>query len=521
MAIYHLSHGFVSRSTGRTSVQSAAYICGEKLHEDLRNKDVVYKNRSHDVACHKTIAPEHGKYKDLSVWNSIENFKNRYAESFFKKEEAKNNYLSSARTARTIVLALPKELSHECNIELVERFAKENFLSRNLITTYAIHNKEGNPHAHLQVSLRAVGEDGEFVNRKDRGICARSFLLATRELFADLTNEILEREGFDERVTAKSFSDLGIDIEPSKHRGWYASELGTDSRIVQENLEIRKENEERILANPSIIIDLLNEKKAVFTQKDILKEIGDRVFDERNISVIFEKVLEEAIFVEKSVKGEFLYTGKGYQQLESDVLSKFDALSSQSAKAQCSEETVSSTINKYDYLSDEQKASVIGLTKSDNFGILLGKAGAGKTTAMKAISEIYAQSGARVVGTSLSAVASENLGKDAEIESATIASWAYRWKIYESAKERFLSFDSVVTDGVLKQLDWYNDLQRYEQYQLKPGDVIIVDEAGMVGAREWYEILCAAEKFNAKVIAVGDDKQFKSISVLRRKLLLC
>ena len=35
MAIYHLHSGFVSRSSGRTSVQSAAYICGEKLHEDL------------------------------------------------------------------------------------------------------------------------------------------------------------------------------------------------------------------------------------------------------------------------------------------------------------------------------------------------------------------------------------------------------------------------------------------------------------------------------------------------------
>ncbi len=72
-------------------------------------------------------------------------------------------------------MALPKELSNEYNIELVERFAKENFLSRNLITTYAIHNKEGNPHAHLQISLRTIGEDGEFASSKDRGICERHF----------------------------------------------------------------------------------------------------------------------------------------------------------------------------------------------------------------------------------------------------------------------------------------------------------------------------------------------------------
>jgi ATP-dependent exoDNAse (exonuclease V) alpha subunit len=113
---------------------------------------------------------------------------------------------------------------------------------------------------------------------------------------------------------------------------------------------------------------------------------------------------------------------------------------------------------------------------------------------------------------SLSAVASENLGKDAEIESKTIASWTHEWRSYEIAKEKFLSFDSVVTDGVLEQLDWYQDLKKYEKSQLKSGDVIIVDESSMVGASDWKEILDAADKFGTKIIAVGDDNQFKAIA---------
>jgi len=512
MAMFHLHHGFVSRSTGRSSVQSAAYICGEKLYEDRRDKNVDYSNRNKDVALVKTLAPEHSKYKDLSVWNEIENFEDRYAEKHFKTDETREKYKSCAQTASTIVLALPNEFSIKTCEELLDKFIDIRFTSRGLITTYAIHDAEGNLHAHLQISRRAVGEDGELLLKKDREICARGAAVETRELFADLTNEFLEREGFNERVTAKSFEDLGINLEATKHRGYYADKLGTDSRIVQENIEIRKENEEGLLSDPSIIIDLLNEKKAVFTQKDILKEIADRVFDEKNISVIFEKVVEWSIHVGENVNGEFLYTGEKYQQLESDVLSKFDALSSQATKTSVTLDSKLSVINKYDYLSEEQKTAVIGLTKDNNFGILLGKAGAGKTTTMKAISEIYEQSGSRVIGMSLSAVASENLGKDAEIESATIASWSHRWRIYETAKEKFLSFDSVVTDGVLKQLDWYNDLQRYEQYQLKSGDVIIVDEAGMVGTKEWKIILDAAEKFNAKIISAGDDNQFKPIS---------
>ena len=55
-------------------------------------------------------------------------------------------------------------------------------------------------------------------------------------------------------------------------------------------------------------------------------------------------------------------------------------------------------------------------------------------------------------------------------------------------------------------------MKRYEGSQLKKGDVIIVDEAGMVGTENWNEILKSAEKFGAKVIAVGDSNQFEAIA---------
>ena len=101
---------------------------------------------------------------------------------------------------------------------------------------------------------------------------------------------------------------------------------------------------------------------------------------------------------------------------------------------------------------------------------------------------------------SLSAVASENLGKDAGIESRTIASWTHCWRSYEIAKEKFLSFNEIIDSGFLKQIDWYKDLKRYENTQLKKVDVIIVDEAGMVGTKAWNEILNMAEKSNERLV---------------------
>ena len=493
-------------------MQSAAYICGEKLYEERREKIADFSKKAEEVAVTNTLFPENSKYRDIGVWNAIENFEDHYAEEHFKTEETRENYKSSAQTASTIVVALPNELSVETNKELLEEFINTRFTSRGLITTYAIHQKEGNLHAHLITTRRAIDENGEFQKRKDREICTKSAILENRKLWADLANKFLEREGFSERITEKSFADLGINLEATKHRGWYADIVGTDSRIAQENLEIFKENEKAIFANPSVILDYLNEKKAVFTQKDILRELNKRVFDETKIEGIFEKVLDCAKYVGENVKGEFVYTGERYQKLESEVLNQFEKIANQNAQTHCGGEVIERILNKYDYLNDEQRDAVKTLTSDRNLSVLIGKAGAGKTTTMKAVAEIYKDSGARVIGMSLSAVASENLGREANIESGTIASWMHQRRLFEEAREKFLSFNEILSEGMLKQLDWYAQLKNFEKTDLKSSDVIIVDEAGMVGTHDWHDILEFSSKTGAKVIAVGDDNQIKPIS---------
>jgi len=488
--------------------------------------------RKDDVICVNTLAPEKSKYKDINVWNEVEKFEDQYAEKHYKTEDTITNYKECAQTASTIVLALPNELSIEKNKELLEKFINERFTNRGLISTYAIHKNEGNLHAHIQTTRRTINEEtGEFIERKDKAICTKSALIETRKLWADLANEYLEKEGILERINEKSFADLGIDLLPTKHRGWYGDAIGDKSRIVNENKETEQTNAEKIIDNPNIIIDLINSKKALFTQKDILRELGKRLGNEEQISYAFEKILDEAEYVGESVKGEFLYTGKKYRELESDTLSKFEKLidnkiektgknnkdinnrnNENLEKYEGIREFILRENGEYGYLSEEQKSAVIGLTGNEQISVLVGKAGAGKTSTMSAVAEIYKNSGHRVIGMSLSAMASENLGNDAKIESKTIALWTHNWRSYEIAKEKFLSFNEIIDHGILKQIDWYQDLKRYEGSQLKEGDVIIVDEAGMVGTENWKDILTFAEKFGAKVIAIGDNNQFEAIS---------
>jgi ATP-dependent exoDNAse (exonuclease V) alpha subunit len=523
MAIYHLSHGMVSRSTGRSSVQSAAYITGEQLHESRRDIDVNYKNRHSDIAFTNTLAPEHApeSFRSTSVWDILEKFEDEYSVKRFPYNlEAREKYQDSAQTAQTIVMALPRELEVDVAKELVEEFAKERFVSRNLIVTYAIHDDEGNPHAHLQISRRAVNLDGSLAWAKDREICSRKELLATRKLWADLTNNYLMREGFEARISEKSFADLGINLEPTKHRGWLADKLkekGITSRIVTENIETFTKNREQILENASVILNEITSKTSTFSQIDLLKNIQKRIGDDSLlVASTFEKALSDAIVVGEGLDGNIRYTTESYLQIENQAISQIKNLNQTDGGSNGNHIDASQTQqflkNHYSYLSTEQSQAVIGLTDNNaQISVLIGRAGAGKTTTLKAVADIYKSAGFEVIGTSLSAMAADNLERETGIESKTLHSMVCALDKYKSACDKFLSFDAIVDEGILKQLDWYQDLKKYEKFALTDKHVVVVDEAGMVGTREWQELLTHVTSSGAKLVAAGDDNQFKAI----------
>ncbi len=452
------------------------------------------------------------------MWDILENFEDNYAEKRFPNcLESRDKYLNSAQTAQTIVMALPRELEVGFAKELVEEFAKERFVSRGLIVTYAIHDDEGNPHSHLLISRRSVGEDGELSWAKDREIVSRKELLVTRKLWADLTNKYLEREGFAARITEKSFADLGVNLEPTQHRGWVSDKLeamGVTSRIVVENAEIFGRNREALIERPAEILPEMTSKAATFTQLNLLKAIQKRIGDDDKIvAQVFEGALQHSIVMGEGINGEIRYTTQTYKDIEEQAVNKAaELIATPFEQSKLSKDGSNEHIeSNLAYLSQEQKDAVLGLTQEQSLAVLVGRAGAGKTTTLRAVSEIYQASGHRVIGTSLSAMAADNLGQEAGIKSATIHSLLYKWDRYQAASEKFLSFDSVMEEGIFKQLDWYKDLKRFEAAKLTKETVLIVDEAGMVGTRQWGELLNYVQRSGAKLIAVGDDNQFKAI----------
>lgn len=523
MAIYHMNVGFVSRSTGRSAVQCAAYISGEKLHESRRDLPVDYRNRHSDIAFCQTFAPNHAPewMKDLSVWDKLESFEDTYALQRYKSDETREKYLGSAQTAQTYVMALPKELSPQVWQELMTEFVNERFVSRNLIATLAIHNDEGNPHAHIMVSRRSVTMDGEFSFAKDREITTKIELKETRKLWADKANFYLEREGFDARIDHRSFADLGIAFEPTKKEGWFANmleERGDSSRIVVENQEIKHRNKAIAILDPETILSELTANKATFSLDQLARQIQMRVGDDVSLcQAVFEQAQSKSVHVGVDLEGQARYTSKDYQQAEDQALAYVNMLQEKRHSLPLSSALIQEKIglieqeltqkNKQTFsFSGQQKQAVETLCSNSLLSVMIGRAGTGKTTTLRPVVEAHKEAGFSVIGMSLSAAASENLGMEAGCSSETIAYYLDKWEKYEEASKKQWS---VHTSQEQREIE--KTLAAYKQHQLCDKHVLIIDEAGMVGTRIWEQLLHHAHKAGAKILAIGDDHQFKAI----------
>ena len=131
-------------------------------------------------------------------------------------------------------------------------------------------------------------------------------------------------------------------------------------------------------------------------------------------------------------------------------------------------------------LSPEQKGLVAAITTSGHgVDVVVGAAGTGKTASLAAARHAWEATRHRVLGCALAARAAAELRKGAGIESSTI--------------DRLLA--AAERDG-----------GRLE------ADVLVIDEAGMVGTRHLARVLDLAAANDTKVVLVGDHRQLPEIN---------
>lgn len=173
MAIYHLEAKVVSRGAGRSAVAASAYLSCSRLYNDYDGIQHDYTKKQ-GLVWQEVFLPEYApqEWKDREqLWNAVE-----------KVETAKDS-----RLAREFVVALPIELNHVEQIELLQEFIREQFVSDGMCADAAIHDTDGhNPHAHILLTVRPLDEGGKWQyktekeylcmkNGEERGFTAAEF----------------------------------------------------------------------------------------------------------------------------------------------------------------------------------------------------------------------------------------------------------------------------------------------------------------------------------------------------------
>jgi Ti-type conjugative transfer relaxase TraA len=516
LAIYHLHAQIIGRSEGRSAVASAAYRHCARMEIEREARVVDYSAKKGLAHSEFALPPETPAWlrtlidgrdaagASASFWNAVEAFEKR----------------SDAQFMREMDLALPLELTREQNIELVRAFVADQISSRGMVADWAYHHIPGNPHIHLMTTLRPLTEDGfgpkrvPVIGVDGRALrvvskehpkgkivyrlwaCDETTLREWREAWSSLQNVHLAKHGFDVRVDHRSFADRGVELEPTiklgvgtKHiarkeggEAW-ASELDR-LRLFE---KARQKSAERILARPAIVLEMVARERSVFDERDLAKLVHRYIDDPQSFANVMARLLADPEVVKLQDETFDLTTGARIKarlatrtmiRTEAEMVDRAIMLSGDDRFSVNSRVRVS-VFADHAWLHDEQKAAIDYVTGSSRIAAVVGLAGAGKTTALKAAREVWEKSGYRVVGAALAGKAAEGLEQEAGIASRTLTSWELAWS----------QGRSTIDDRT----------------------VFVLDEAGMVASQQMSRFVGEVAQRGAKLVLVGDGEQLQPI----------
>lgn len=140
-------------------------------------------------------------------------------------------------------------------------------------------------------------------------------------------------------------------------------------------------------------------------------------------------------------------------------------------------------------LGADQAAAVRGVLSSGaRVEVLAAAAGAGKSFVVGAIAEAWSEHGRRALGLAPSQVAAQVLA-DEGVPALNLARWR----------------------GAQQRLSGGRPSPEDEQYRVREGDLLVVDEAGMAATADLADVVARAEQAGAKVLLVGDARQLAAV----------
>ena len=476
MAIYHFSAKIISRANGSSTLASAAYRSTSRLYDERLGRHHDFSNKA-GVVHSEVMLPDGAPdaWCDRHVlWNAVEAAELR----------------KDAQLSREVEFALPRELDRAEGIRLAREFVEREFVRRGMVADLNVHwdigaDGEPKPHAHVMLTTREV--KGRAFGAKVRDWNRTDLLGHWREAWAEHVNARLVELDIDARIDHRSLEAQGIELEPQHKIGPAASRMaaqGLASERLEEHHAIARANGERLLATPALAIDAITHSQATFTTRDLAKFVhrhsdGKKQFD-RVMAVV--RAAPELVKLGKDGRGEQRFTSREMLGIELRLERATDRIAGRiehSLPAQTSDRVIANAARRGLHLGPEQEGALRHVVQGRDLGIVIGYAGTGKSTTLGLARAAWEQAGYRVHGAALSGIAAENLEHGSGIGSRTLASLERQW-----AQHRDL---------------------------LTNRDVLVVDEAGMIGIRQMERIVREVEKRGAKLVLVGDPAQLQAI----------
>lgn len=466
MAIYHLSGSIIARSQGRSAVACAAYRAGEKLYDARYEKFQDYTKKK-DVVFKEILAPQNAPDWMLDrekLWNAVEAIERR----------------KDAQLSREFNLSLPKELTLTQNLDLAKSFIEEQFVSKGMVADLCVHadkNQEGQwlYHCHIMLTLRELTDNG--FGKKVRAWNEKSKLLEWREAWAEIANKHLVLNGHDLRIDHRSLEAQEIPLEPQSKIG--PAQAWNQSSRLEEHQRIARENGERLFEFPAIALNALTQQQSTFTHQDLARFVNRHTVDAEQFERVYDKVknAENIVSLGLDEQKRERFTTQEMLELETELLNRSKALAITESHPVLHDKAAASLGSRN--LSPQQKEVFDYLLAPQSLRSVVGYAGTGKSYLLGAAREAWESSGYQVKGATLSGIAAQNLEGSSGIGSRTLASWLYRWDRGEA---------------------WLGEK-----------DILVVDEAGMLGSRQMARVVHEIEKNGAKLVLVGDIQQLQAI----------
>jgi conjugative relaxase-like TrwC/TraI family protein len=303
----------------------------------------------------------------------------------------------------------------------------------------------------IEMALAAKGKTREHASAREKEVAN----LATRQKKTEVDHQAL-REGWQQKSR-----DLGINYQP----GLALAAASPEAREAAARMAV------------GYAVAHMTERHAVVDHATTLRHALEHGTGKADMVAI------EAELVRQVGSGELIASGQRYttptaQQRERDMLAVAER--GREAMPGIMEGRQVAQALSTTRLNEGQRAAVtLVVATQDRVVAIQGAAGTGKTTMLREAKTLMAAQGYQVHGLAPSAAAAEELGK-AGIPSQTIAAF-----------------------------------QRQAQTGVNGKTVLLVDEAGMVSAKDMAQILHAAEVAQARVVLLGDTQQLKAVEAGR------